>query len=76
MKTGFNSDVVIKGESYHIQSEDRGGGNPCLVSQIFKSGAIIKTVKTSYKGNSQKEINESLKKQHSEVLKKLIAGTL
>ncbi len=87
MEIGFNSNVVIKGEAYHIQSEDWGESRAFLVSQIFKSGAIVKTIKVSYLEAFAKcfpgvvhyeteLLKKALKHQHSEILKKLMVGRL
>ena len=48
MQKCLNSDVVVGYERYHIQTEDWGFEQKCLVSHIFKSGVLIKKIKTSY----------------------------
>ncbi|HPI40931.1 MAG TPA: hypothetical protein PLJ21_09005, partial [Pseudobdellovibrionaceae bacterium] len=45
---GFNSDIFVRGEKYHIQTEDWGNGNPFIVTRVYRSGAVIKTTKTPY----------------------------
>lgn len=74
MQKGFNSDISFRGNSYHVQTEDWGTANPFLVSRVFKSGAVLKTIKTSYNEALQSEsiknseaIKAALKKQHLKV---------
>lgn len=48
MEKGFNSDIFLNGSTYHIQTEDWGNENPFIVTRVFKSGAVVKSIKTSY----------------------------
>lgn len=48
MEKGFNSDVSLDGVLYHVQTEDWGFENPWLVTRVFRSGAVIGSVKTPY----------------------------
>jgi hypothetical protein len=81
MEKGYNSDLKLKGLSYHIQTEDWGPDNPFLVSKIFRNGAVIKSFKTPYERFmpqgfpiSRPIVREALKKQHSKVLDLLVSG--
>lgn len=83
MQKGFNSDISVKGRSYHVQTEDWGTENPFLVSRIFANGAVLKTIKTSYQqaiGTGPVQANEAirlaLKKQHYDILDKLFSGEI
>ena len=83
MQKGYNSDLNIRGRSYHVQTEDWGAQNPFLVSRIFCNGAVIKTVKTPHAeilntnhAKSPDVIKTALQKQHADVIDKLMAGQL
>ncbi len=83
MQKGYNSDVQVKGKSYHVQTEDWGRENPFLVSRIFVNGAVLKTIKVSYddalKLESVRDIDalkNALKKQHNRILDQLFTGDL
>lgn len=77
MEKGYNSDISIKGENYHIQTEDWGKNNPFVVSKIFCNGAVIKTVKTPYLGQTSSGIiRQTLKEQHTKILDLLVSGQL
>jgi hypothetical protein len=83
MQKGFNSDIQVRGQNYHVQTEDWGSENPFLVSRIFRNGAVLKTIKSSreealFKGprNSQDAILQALKRQHHQVLEQLMSGEI
>jgi hypothetical protein len=48
MEKGFNSDLTVSGVIYHIQTEDWGFENPYLVTRVYRSGAVIESIKTPY----------------------------
>lgn len=81
MQKGFNSDITVRGQKYHIQTEDWGQQNPYLVSRIFCNGAVLKTIKTPYETVAKTEsihweeaVKTALRKQHSNIIDKLMAG--
>jgi hypothetical protein len=87
MEKGFNSDVVFRGLSFHIQSEDWGRENPFIVSRVYQEGAVIKSVKTPYSevlGGSRWSrpvfdpalIRTALRQQHEKILDLLLSGQL
>jgi hypothetical protein len=84
MQKGFNSDIVARGQKYHIQTEDWGMQNPFIVSRVFCNGAVLKTIKTSYeqalRSGSVYEveaIKNALRKQHHSIIDSLmISGTV
>lgn len=48
MEKGFNSDLTVSGIVYHVQTEDWGFENPYLVTRVYKSGAVVDSIKTPY----------------------------
>lgn len=48
MEKGFNSDLTVSGVVYHVQTEDWGFENPYLVTRVYKSGAVVDSIKTPY----------------------------
>lgn len=81
MQKGFNSDITVRGQRYHIQTEDWGLQNPFVVSRIFINGAVMKTIKTPYEtvlrtGSTRQDdaIKTALHRQHSHVIDTLMAG--
>lgn len=77
MEKGFNSDITYKGESYHVQTEDWGPGNPFVVSKVFRNGAVVKTVKTPYRHPlPSANLKFVIKNQHHQILDLLVSGQL
>jgi hypothetical protein len=83
MQKGLNSDIQVRGKTYHIQTEDWGEKNPFLVSRVFSGGAVLKTVKTPYKealtaesASTTEALRNALKKQHHRILDQLMSGAL
>jgi hypothetical protein len=46
--TGFNTDVKYKGQVYHVQTEDKGAGNPLIETLIYKGGEILASRRLPY----------------------------
>lgn len=83
IQKGFNSDILYKGCTYHIQTEDWGLQNPFFVSQIFRDGAVVKNIKIPYTkvlpnsdSPNDKSIRLALETQHESVLDLLVSGQL
>lgn len=79
MVTGFNSDVSHEGRVYHVQTEDKGFGNPIIETLIYSGGEILAARRTSYKdlltqGTDETPIAERLEEQHNKVLADIKAG--
>jgi hypothetical protein len=83
MQKGFNSDVIYRGMNFHIQTEDWGRENPYLVSRVFQSGAVVKSVKTPYTDvltrmqlRDANAIRLAMREQHQQILDLLVSGQL
>lgn len=83
IEKGFNTDIVLWGAPYHIQTEDWGLKNPHLVSRIFKNGAVVKSIKTSYvdvlpKGvhSGRESVRLAMEIQHQKILDLLRKGQM
>ncbi|HLA77151.1 MAG TPA: hypothetical protein VJU18_06185 [Vicinamibacteria bacterium] len=48
MITGFNTDVKYRGVVYHVQTEDKGAGNPLIETLIYKGGEILSSRRLPY----------------------------
>lgn len=83
IQKGYNSDIQVRGQTYHVQTEDWGSQNPFLVSRIFLNGAVIKTIKVSHEEalklgavRASDALQSALKTQHNRVLDQLFSGTI
>ena len=80
MEAGLNSDIVVSGESFHVQTEDWGWDNPFIVTKIFARGAVLKSYKIPYQKvlesvfPSEQSIRKALESQHQQILDRLISG--
>lgn len=48
MKTSINTDLTIKGESVHVQTEDWGFVHKKLVARVYQHGRMIKSFEVPY----------------------------
>lgn len=83
MVKGFNSDIMVKGQTFHVQTEDWGVKNPFIVSRVFKGGAVYKTVKTNYQDCTDigpvpnfQSVTNAVKSQHNQIIDLLMSGQL
>lgn len=81
IQKGYNSDIEVSGINYHVQTEDWGGGSAVIVTQVFKNGAVVKNIKTSYseaaldaKLHDERAIRLAMKDQHQRILDHLLSG--
>ena len=79
MIVGFNTDIKYRDEVFHIQTEDKGKGNPTIETLVYHSGEILLSRRLSYahllnKVDVRKKIKAMMKNQHDEVISDLKAG--
>jgi hypothetical protein len=79
MVPGFNTDFKYRGETYHVQTEDLGTGNPFVVTLLYHKGAILASRRTSYrdlagKPGFERELLGLMRAQHKDVMRALLAG--
>jgi hypothetical protein len=82
MITGFNTDVEYDGRVFHVQTEDRGLGNPVVESLVYSGGEIVTQRKSSYSdlvqggSFSETEVMRRMDAQHRGLLQEIAAGRL
>jgi hypothetical protein len=79
MITGHNTDIVYNGIIYHVQTEDRGKGNPVIETLVYKGGEILEAYRTSYEeaiqeGYDEQKIVALIEKQHRTVIWEIKGG--
>lgn len=79
MVPGYNTDFKYHGETYHVQTEDNGVGNPVVVTLLYHKGAILASRRTPYhelvdKPGFEQEIMGLMKSQHKDLMRALLAG--
>jgi hypothetical protein len=79
---GINSNVIVDGVTFHVQSEDWGPRIPQLITHVFREGGtVVKVVKLDYsvhlsKPNLQTVLLRIMKAHHVKVLRKLERGRM
>lgn len=79
MITGFNTDIRHNDRVFHVQTEDKGAGNPCVESLVYVGGEILASKKTSYadqlgKGVDEKWIGGLMEQQHRTMIAAIKRG--
>lgn len=79
MIVGFNTDIKYRGESFHVQTEDKGQTNPVIETLVYLHGEILVSRKVSYAHLVEKEdvvkmIKKMMQVQHDQVIKELRGG--
>lgn len=79
MLPGFNHNILYKGKTYHIQTEDGGKEHPQIVTHAFLGGVILDTVRQPYgdlleRPDREEAIRDRMKAQHLDEIRKLFSG--
>ncbi|HYO77203.1 MAG TPA: hypothetical protein VE010_12125 [Thermoanaerobaculia bacterium] len=79
MITGFNTDIKHNEKVYHVQTEDKGVGNPYIESLVYVGGEILASKKTSYaeqlkNGIDDKWIGGLMEQQHRTMIAAIKRG--
>lgn len=81
MVPGFNSEIQHQGRRYHIQTEDLGDENPCLLTLVYEAGAILTRIKAPYAEvlgpqATSDQIRAFMDARHRQVIADLLADRL
>ncbi len=77
--TGYNTDIEYSGTVYHVQTEDKGQGNPLVESLVYTSGEILYTRRTPYHDLIAEEVDKSavatlMERQHRTIVQAVESG--
>ncbi len=81
MLTGYNTEVESEGVVYHVQTEDRGAGNPLIESLVYVRGEILATRRTEYRelldvGADRTAIQALMERQHRVIVESIRQGRI
>ncbi len=81
MITGFNTDIVYQGVTYHVQTEDKGLDTPLILSLVYDRGTILASKRSPYEdllqlGFDETVLLERLQKQHKVICAAIKAGRI
>ena len=79
MITGYNTDVRYGEIVLHVQTEDKGKGNPCIESLIYYGGQVVAAKQTDYsdlldQGETGDAVTAMMEQQHRAMMKAIQAG--
>lgn len=79
MITGYNTDVRHVETVVHVQTEDKGRGNPFIESVVYVAGRVVATKRSSYaglleQGKGDPEIASLMDHQHRTIVAAIRAG--
>lgn len=80
MITGFNTDIKHGERVFHVQTEDRGLGNPVVESLVYVGGEILLSKKSPYAEHVQegkvneKAVREMMDLQHRRIIEAIRRG--
>lgn len=81
MITGFNTDIVYQGVTYHVQTEDKGLTTPLILSLVYDRGTILASKRSPYNDLlggefDEKELAGRLQKQHTLICAAIRGGRI
>ncbi len=81
MITGYNTDVRHNEVVFHVQTEDKGLGNPFIESLVYVGGQVLATKRASYAemlaaGKEEKDIVAFMDHQHRTMIAAIRHGKL
>lgn len=79
MITGYNTDVKYGEITLHVQTEDKGEGNPFIESLVYYGGQVVVAKRASYadklqSGDRVGEITTLMEHQHRTMMRAIQAG--
>ncbi len=81
MITGYNTDVRHQDVVFHVQTEDKGEGNPYIESLVYVGGQVLAARRSDYKdlletGGGEKAVLAKMEKQHRAMIAAIRRGKL
>lgn len=79
MISGFNTNLSLRQQTYHVQTEDLGGENPHILTLAYRAGAVIAQIKTDYQEvlgphPSPQDVRTLMARQHRQMIADIHAG--
>jgi hypothetical protein len=82
MSSGFNTDVRVGDQVFHVQTEDRGPSYKSIDTAVYQSGRVLHRRSASYgtpdspAPHSEDELRQKVENQHRTVIDELRSGAL
>jgi hypothetical protein len=82
MSSGFNTDVRVGEQVFHVQTEDRGPAYPAIDTAVYQNGRVLHRRSSNYQefaaseAFSSDELRQRVENQHRAVIDDLRSGVL
>jgi hypothetical protein len=82
MSSGFNTDVQIGTEVFHVQTEDRGPAHPVIDTVVYQNGRVLHRRSSNYRHFVESDefdhegLRDRVEEQHRSVIEDLRSGLL
>jgi len=82
MSSGFNTDVRVGPQVFHVQTEDRGPSHPIIDTVVYQNGRVLLRRSSNYEqfaaseAFAADELRQRVEDQHRAVIDDLRAGSL
>jgi hypothetical protein len=82
MSSGFNTDVQIGTEVFHVQTEDRGPAHPVIDTVVYQNGRVLHRRSSNYRHFVESDefnhegLRDRVEEQHRSVIEDLRSGVL
>jgi hypothetical protein len=82
MSSGFNTDVQIGNQLFHVQTEDRGPAHPIIDTAVYQNGRVLHRRSSNYQHFVTSDefnaegLRERVEEQHRSVIDDLRSGAL
>lgn len=82
MSSGFNTDVQVGEQEFHVQTEDRGPTHPAIDTVVYQNGRVLHRRSSNYEqfvaseDFSTAELRRRVERQHRAVIDELRSGAL
>lgn len=82
MSSGFNTDVRVGDQVFHVQTEDRGPSHPAIDTAVYQNGRVLLRRSSSYQefassaAFSPEGVRQRVEEQHRGIIQELRSGTI
>jgi hypothetical protein len=82
MSSGFNTDVRVGDQIFHVQTEDRGPSHPVIDTAVYQNGRVLLRRSSNYQEFaasaefSPEGVRQRVEEQHRAIIQDLRSGTI
>jgi hypothetical protein len=82
MSSGFNTDVRVGDQIFHVQTEDRGPSHPVIDTAVYQNGRVLFRRSSNYQEFAASPefapegVRERVEEQHRAIIQEIRSGTI